>query len=28
VHDSTVTLQPAQVMVIDFNPDKGEIVLL
>ena len=28
VRDSIVTLQPAQVMVIDFNPDKGEIVLL
>ncbi|HQR02731.1 MAG: hypothetical protein JSR19_13720 [Proteobacteria bacterium] len=26
--EATVTLVPAQVMVIDFNPDKGGIVLL
>ncbi len=26
--EQTVTLKPAQVMVIDFNPDKGGIVLL
>ena len=25
--DQTITLQPAQVLVIDFNPDKGGIAL-